>query len=437
MNRVWKLIIIWIGGILIVLIAVHATLVAITGKRLRAAYAALAAAGRPMTAEEIIPKPIPEEDNGVPLYGKAFALLEVLEPEDWYNAHCGLAETNAPSAEALAAATAFVKAADTTRLVQFVEEAAGKRGCWFDRNWSAGAEIRLPECASMRNVTRLLQIKALVEAHAGDGAAAARSLVLGFKSAEAFRDDPILISQLVRTAQIGIMFETAMNVFGVADVPDETAAELFAQLGRLKGSNGFVKSMDGERLLLGEWAFGLFEAGRGQDMSANLTGETLARFYGSRVLRPMLQADHAAYLHLMLRMTEESRKPPHEVRWERIDLGAEIPRYCILTKLLLPALSHAADHTASGEARMIVAEAAVAAIRHRARHGAYADSPQALDKKLLRAWPMDPFSGKPLVYESSGGGFKIYSVGCNRTDNGGQVSDDRREGDIVWETGHQ
>ena len=437
MNRVWKHIVIWISTILIVLIVVHAVLVAITGKQLRSAYAAVAAAGRPTKAEEIIPKPVQEADNAAPLYKKVFALLDVLEPEDWYDVHAGLTETNAPAELDLSAARAFIVSEDASRALRLVEEAVGKKACRFERDYTAGAAMLLPECGSIRSVTRLVQIRALVEAHGGDGAAAARTLVLGLKTAEAVADDPILISQLVRISQIALMLATAETVFETVTVPDEAVAGLAAQLRQMKGRDGFLRSMDGERLLMGEWGFGLFEGGGDRETLASLASETgvgPARFYGSRLLRPLLQADHALYMRLMLRMTEQGARPPHKAKWD-IDFEKEIPRYCILTRLILPALNSAADSAAAGEARMEVADAVIALVRHKALHGAYPASPGALDKDLLPAWPMDLFSGKPLVYRPFGETVMVYSIGINRTDDGGQKSGDRREGDIVWAIG--
>jgi hypothetical protein len=44
---------------------------------------------------------------------------------------------------------------------------------------------------------------------------------------------------------------------------------------------------------------------------------------------------------------------------------------------------------------------------------------------FLEAWPMDPYSDKPLVYRKTGDDFTLYSVGPNFTDDGGQSGTDR------------
>ncbi|QOJ14585.1 MAG: hypothetical protein HRU75_08005 [Planctomycetia bacterium] len=51
----------------------------------------------------------------------------------------------------------------------------------------------------------------------------------------------------------------------------------------------------------------------------------------------------------------------------------------------------------------------------------------------IPALPIDPFSGKPLVYEKAGKGFRIYSIGPDGKDDGGKDGEWRRApGDFVF-----
>lgn len=52
-------------------------------------------------------------------------------------------------------------------------------------------------------------------------------------------------------------------------------------------------------------------------------------------------------------------------------------------------------------------------------HGKYPETLAALVPKYIEAVPIDRFNGKPLRYGRSKTGFYLYSVGPNRTDNGG------------------
>ena len=59
---------------------------------------------------------------------------------------------------------------------------------------------------------------------------------------------------------------------------------------------------------------------------------------------------------------------------------------------------------------------------------------------ILKAVPLDRFSGEPLRYRREGGGYVLYSVASDLDDDGGsaqrQVQDRRRgwhlDGDMVW-----
>jgi hypothetical protein len=45
---------------------------------------------------------------------------------------------------------------------------------------------------------------------------------------------------------------------------------------------------------------------------------------------------------------------------------------------------------------------------------------------------IDPFTGKPFVYRTHPKrGFQLYSVGENLTDDGGRLSANRRQGDLL------
>jgi len=62
--------------------------------------------------------------------------------------------------------------------------------------------------------------------------------------------------------------------------------------------------------------------------------------------------------------------------------------------------------------------------------------PQSLDDLVtegyLKQLPMDPYSVKPLTYKKKDGGFILYSIGPNFTDDGGQMSRDDKGRVKLW-----
>ena len=65
---------------------------------------------------------------------------------------------------------------------------------------------------------------------------------------------------------------------------------------------------------------------------------------------------------------------------------------------------------------------AIAAERHRLRHGAWPGSTAELVSAFLPELPLDPFNGQELRYKRLPDGIVIYSVGADGTDEGGQIS---------------
>jgi hypothetical protein len=56
---------------------------------------------------------------------------------------------------------------------------------------------------------------------------------------------------------------------------------------------------------------------------------------------------------------------------------------------------------------------------YKSEHQIYPESLAALSPAYLKSVPTDLFSGKPLIYAPKAGGYTLYSVGANMTDDGG------------------
>lgn len=83
-------------------------------------------------------------------------------------------------------------------------------------------------------------------------------------------------------------------------------------------------------------------------------------------------------------------------------------------------LENAVTTAAETLARTRVSVAALAVTRfQRAHSGALPASLEDLRSEYLSTQPIDPYTGKPLIYRPDGMSFKVYSVGINRKDDGG------------------
>lgn len=143
------------------------------------------------------------------------------------------------------------------------------------------------------------------------------------------------------------------------------------------------------------------------------------------LLRVWLAADYLAYLRLFRRIHERR----HDPTWEILGDGPlieeaferDVPRYAVLTRSLMPALDRVRQQAAASEATRLVARYGVQLARYRLATGSYPETLAALapDLRAELPDPVDPCTGKPLVYRREGEGFVVYSLGQNQKDDGG------------------
>ncbi len=121
------------------------------------------AEGIPTTAAEFaatIPPAKPEE-NAAALYRQLQPLVKALgNPQE--------AEVNLlanPSPKTLTAAKSLVQSAQT--VYALLDTATEKPRCWFDRDWSEGAAVLLPEFAQMKAGARFLALRGSIAAAEG------------------------------------------------------------------------------------------------------------------------------------------------------------------------------------------------------------------------------------------------------------------------------
>jgi hypothetical protein len=113
--------------------------------------------------------------------------------------------------------------------------------------------------------------------------------------------------------------------------------------------------------------------------------------------------------------------------------------YNLFGALLFPALERASEKAARAQSLNDRTRIAIALERHRLAYGQFPETLAALTPQFLAKLPHDVINGQPLKYRrTDDGGFILYSVGWNETDDGGIVAltkggaVDFQKGDWVW-----
>jgi hypothetical protein len=423
---------------LVVLGVIYAIAVAVSSAKLRRAYADLQKDGRPMTQADVIPPEVPDADNAALLYESAILLLKAQPAPDgnlleYLGGLSSTFMTESLDPDKLAEFKQLIEQDAVTQALSLIEQGTTRKSCRFDHDYKAGFNMLLPHLAGLRDIIRILGARSCLEAEAGRPDAAWNYALTQLKLADALRNEPILISFLVRLASINTTCETIQRISKVAPPNAEQYRSFDSLLSDYEDRTPLVLALDGERLLCGEWAFNLLRNGSAGDLSVNINnesglGEVLLSLYSA--FKPLLIADHAAYVRTMNDYIRSVQQPYSPNEASDIDRKAEQMRSClnVVTSMLAPGIGRVKERYWEIIAQIRITRAGLALLQERKAQGAF---PQTLEKlKNLD----DPFSNKPLVYKPQGQGFIIYSVGSDHKDNGGSPKEKKQktDWDIVW-----
>ncbi|MCK7476509.1 MAG: hypothetical protein M0C28_02210 [Candidatus Moduliflexus flocculans] len=176
----------------------------------------------------------------------------------------------------------------------------------------------------------------------------------------------------------------------------------------------------GERVLFVETGTDLLKAGLG-DLGSVYEGADFWQKLGLWLLRPLLKKDMRHTLAAFDWLAAQASVPHYRSRdgLKAWDLRKR-PWYGYLSKFFVGNSEAAFMKVAMIEAVMSANRTGLACRLYKSRTGQYPDGLEALVPDLLTEVPIDPFTGKPLVYRREGEGFIVYSLGSNQKDDGGR-----------------
>ncbi len=391
----------------------------VAARRLRGEIAAIRAAGEPVTLADLtagLPE-IDPADDAARYYAAGLALVgreRDKEPSDssaYSNANAQ-DPTSRPSRETVDAIAARLQ--ELRGVLELLDKGAACPECRFDLSAGTDMGACINRVGQARSAARLLSMRTWHLAFAGDGDAAADSVVSTLRMTRMFDHQPVLIAYLVKAAVRALACQDAAGVL-------ELTRPSTAALVRLQQALLSAEEPDEvTRMLLADRALSV------QIMEVIFTGRVPSPLAGEQPLpsRPRIGGFIARwmvadYLRKLAAVVEASRKP-----WpEKLDaLGeGEPPRAWGLAKLIEAPWRRALVLIARGLGQLRSTAVAVMIERYRRAHGKLPESLDELTPAFAESLPPDPFTGKGLLYRPGPGGYVVYGVGDNRQDDGGRL----------------
>lgn len=338
-----------------------------------------------------------------------------------------------------------------------------------------GYNILLPHLAAIRALTRDLTAEALIHAIEGDRNEMFRSLYACFPLYNSLKDEPVVISQLVRIACFGIVEEMLEWIVNHEELSEVELIELenIVQQYALQVNEGsmFQKGLYAEFIYLLDTTSKptkylntlLQEAqahnkvysrifridyGWGREILytwlpifdfvlSRSTDQTMGLLY-SLVLSDYLDKSiHARSLYFPEKYKYEFFLGSEDSSQDSMDLFDIVEMQLISPTFII---QYAADsRIIQAEIRhytyIILTQTALAIERFRLSHQRLPENLDELVPNYIPSVPIDPWLPNRLIkyIKEKDGGFKVYSGGLNMKDDGGIQAEHIFEGDLVFE----
>jgi hypothetical protein len=321
--------------------------------------------------------------------------------------------------------------------------------------------ILLPHLATIKAVVQRLHVKACAELAAGQSENALDDVKLMLRLANSVKDEPVLISYLVRVACLQIAIQPIWEGLAEHRWSDAQLQELQKILQQHNFLADVKVSLDGERaagVLTADLLYRKkYTLSNLLDVPGNPPGSSLSladcaariaprgwyyqeqfnycRIYDNQLSGTLDAAGKRVYPS---QVENRARELEREVAGGRLGRTLSgVLHHRLLASLLLPALSKVSVKAAMAQTVSDEAALACALERFHLANGQFPNSLDELTPRFISELPHDVISGGPYKYRRADDGrFILYSVGWDEQDDGGEPGStlfDDKGGDWVWE----
>jgi hypothetical protein len=299
------------------------------------------------------------------------------------------------------------------------------------------AAILLPHLAKIKEVCKVLQVRASAELALEQTDKAWQDAQLMLRICETLKGDPFLISYLVEIANFRLTTDLIWEGLGRHQWSESQLHDLQVRLQKIDLLPELEHAFQSERA----WGLRIIECiQKNPQLAGQLfeSGESNAQKSHPFWVMPLTlapsgwvyfeKANYARLFPMPVNAAQTRRIDPVICLQNEKALEGALTRSSVLTmffqhrllsRLLLPALGKVQIRAA--EAQTVADEAVLACAleRYRLANGKYPEQLNALVPRFIEKLPHDIITGEPLIYRPAGEQYVLYSVGWNGNDDGG------------------
>jgi hypothetical protein len=290
--------------------------------------------------------------------------------------------------------------------------------------------VMLPHLAQVKSKATAFQVRATAELEAGRPAEAFADLKLGLRLSESIKEEPIVISHLVRLVTLAGAVQTMREGLIRHAWTDGQLADFQASLAPINLLAEYKVAMRGERAgSVAELDYLRRHGSWGIDVSS---------FFGpsvttcERVLQWAPGGWSYQNMQALSEFCQDCTLPSVDEKARRIfpdisekgtrELEARRGPFTLFVKLAQPALHKVLQRAGRMQTFADATRIACAIERYRLANGKLPESLTELTPRFCEGIPHDVIDDQPLRWRHlAEGGYVIYSVGWNKTDDGGEL----------------
>ena len=318
----------------------------------------------------------------------------------------------------------------------------------YENGFDAAGEL-LPWLANMKRCAQFLQLRILAELEDGQSEPALEDVKLLVRVTDCIREQPFLISHLVRIAMMAINLQPIYEGLAQHCWSDAQLDELEQMLAKQDYLADFEFAMKGEKITALETIekqrltreSKQWEESSGTNKLVTISYRFVpgAYFYGNELTFAQM---HQQFIVPLVDLTNRVVAPA-ALRQAQDAVQSGVKHYSyykVQAQMVFPAISASVMKIARIQSQVDLARVACALERFRLAQGNYPETLDALAPQFIAQLPHDIINGQPLHYRRADDGqFVLYSVGWDEKDDGGKIfitkngTVDQKKGDWVWQ----
>lgn len=391
-------------------------------KGVQARLAAIRAKGEPVTVEDLkaLDSPIPPEQNMTIALLKAvksFTDLNIPKEYQLQLLFLGFA-TSTPTgqprpSEQVKAMQWFVE--QHSEVIEALHRALQREKAWFDyKRKTPLIMVSLNELADLRKAP---QVFAMESAHAvenGNHVVAGQRLLDSYRCSKVFQNRyPNLIVFLTQISMFSLAEDSTERAINRCDLGTDVLEKIKIELRNSQQETNFLAAVQESRVEFYDAAEWIHSRSGGISFSNGLVSVPILRS-----LDVACGLDIYARLIAAAEVDEKEILPRMRQVANRID---DIPQYYVLSKSLVTSITRATELWLRFLGTTRALQVAIACEQYRLHQGTWPSHLNVLVPDFIEAIPLDPFDGKPIRYAIIREGIKIWTIGENMKDDGGDV----------------